>query len=235
MILEILKALGLDVPAHINALKADIDERVERTTSQVSQAALEAAVLAVLYMLAAIAALLAVGVVLIAIFWWVSDNYGDYAGLGVVFVILALAALILAMMAQSRTKLATGNKGKSPRSVFEATRATSDPGVTPQARPIVSPAPVIVSPASAAAPGTANPNISDLVQPLAALLTKVGTGRPVIAELLGGLSATGGGPVNTALDRAANVIRTGDRSNLFTVLAGAAVLGYLITHQSGRK
>ena len=37
-----------------------------------------------------------------------------------------------------------------------------------------------------------------------------------------------------ALDRAANVIRNGDRSNLFTVLGGAAVLGYLLTSQSRR-
>ena len=37
-----------------------------------------------------------------------------------------------------------------------------------------------------------------------------------------------------ALDRASNVIRSGDRSSLLAVLGGAAVLGFLLTSQSRR-
>ena len=42
-------------------------------------------------------------------------------------------------------------------------------------------------------------------------------------------------PVNIALDRAANVIRAGDCSNLLTVLGSAAVLGFLLTRESRRE
>ena len=45
MLFEILKALGLDIPAKIDALKANFDQRVEQTTAQVSKVAQQAAVL----------------------------------------------------------------------------------------------------------------------------------------------------------------------------------------------
>jgi len=49
------------------------------------------------------------------------------------------------------------------------------------------------------------------------------------------LGLGGAGPVNIALDRAANVIRAGDRSNLLAVLGSAAVLGFLLTRESRRE
>jgi hypothetical protein len=235
VLLEILKALGLDVPARINAFKANIDQRVEATTTQVSQAAQQAAVLAVLYAFAAVAALWAIVVVLIAVFLWVSYYYGVFAGLAVVFAILVVAAAILAMLAQGRSKSLAVTAAKAPRALCGATNSASGAGVVPPAPTVVPPAVAFVTPAAAAAPAGENPTARDLVAPLAALLSKTGSGGPVVAELLSGLSAAGAGPANSALDRAANVIRTGDRSNLFAVLAGAAVVGWLIARQSGRK
>jgi hypothetical protein len=223
MLFQILKAMGLDVPAQINALKADIDQRVEATTSQVGQAAQQAAVMAALYVLAGMAALLAIVVALLAIGWWVSDNYGVPAGLGVVFVILVIATAILGMVAQGRSKSLAVHAAKAPRALFGPTGAASDAGVAgPASEP-------------PAAPAAASPSASGLVEPLAALLTG-GGGRTIAAELLGGLNGTegGNGPAKMALDRAANVIRSGDRSSLLTILGGAAVLGFLLTSQARR-
>ncbi len=221
MLFQILKAMGLDVPAQINALKADIDQRVEGATSQVGLAAQQAALMAALYVLAGIAALLAIVVALLAVGWWVSDHYGVPAGLGVVFVILVIATAILAIVAQGRSKSLAVHAAKAPRALFGPTGAASDAGVaaTPSAAP--------------AAPSAASPSATGLVEPLAALLTTAGGGRAIAAEFLGG-GLGGTGPAKMALDRAADVIRSGDRSSLFTVLGGAAVLGFLLTRQSRR-
>ncbi len=217
MLFQILKAMGLDVPAQINALKADLDQRVEGAASQVGQAAQQAAVMAALYVLAGIAALLAIGVALLAVGWWVSDHYGVPAGLGVVFVLLVVATAILAIVAQGRSRSLAIHAAKAPQALFGSTRAVSDAGVAAPAPP---------SPAATAAQ---NPSTSGLVEPLAALLTTAGGGRAIAAELLGGLD--GAGPAKQTLDRAAAAIRSGDRSSLFAVLGGAAVLGFLLTRQ----
>jgi hypothetical protein len=235
--LNILKMLGFDIPAQISALKADLDQRAERTTSQISVVAQQAAVSGALYLLALIAALFAVGVALIAIFWWVTNSYGVFAGLAAEFVIFVLAAAILAMMAHARGKTLAEAAAKTPRAIFDPTSATSSIGVFRRAPAVASPAegvaPIaaLVSPAAAVGQGAA---VSDLIEPLAALLSRRG-GKPMAAELLGSFAGTEAGPAKTALDRAANVIRTGDRANLFTVLAGAAVVGWLLTRQSGRR
>jgi hypothetical protein len=228
MLLEVLKALGLDVPAQINALKSDIDQRVQSATSQVSQVAQQAALLAFLYAFAAGAALLAIGVALFALFWWVSDYYGVYAGLGVVFLLLALAALIPARMALGRSKSFAVDTGKTPIALPGQRGAVglSSAGA-------VSPAPA-APPAPQNSPTAANPSAGDLVEPIVALLTGARGRGSIAAELLAGLGE-GGGPVNMALDRATNVIRAGDRTNLLTVLGSAAVLGFLFTRSRRPK
>jgi hypothetical protein len=239
--LNILKMLGFDIPAQINALKADLDQRAERTTSQISVVAQRAAVSGALYLLALIAASFAVGVALIAIFWWVTNSYGVFVGLAAEFAIFVLAAAILAMMAHARGKTLAEAAAKTPRAIFDPTSATSSIGVFRRAPAVASPAegvapPIaaLVSPAATAAPGGQGAAVSDLIEPLAALLSR-GGGKPMAAELLGSFAGTEAGPAKTAIDRAANVIRTGDRANLFTVLAGAAVVGWLLTRRSGQR
>ena len=104
MLFEILKALGLDIPAKIDALKANFDQRVEQTTAQVSKVAQQAAVLAALYTLAAVAALLAIGVGLVALYLRVAEAYGVYAGLGVVCAILLAVAVTLGTRQRRRLR-----------------------------------------------------------------------------------------------------------------------------------
>ena len=231
MLFEILKALGLDIPARIDALKAKFDQRIEQTTAQVSKVAQQAAVSAALYMLAAVAALLAVAVGLVALFLRMAEAYGVYAGLGVVCAVLLAVAVTLGTIASVRSKSLGRIGAEAPRPIVGGTWARSDMGS-------VGPAPA-VAPARAAAHEALRPSASDVVEPLAVFLAKFmkypGAGTPMVDELIGNLSATAPGVADKALDRAKNVIRHGDRANVLMVLSGAAFVGWLLVRHSRRK
>jgi len=61
------------------------------------------------------------------------------------------------------------------------------------------------------------------------------TGKPVVDELFGNLSATAPGVAGKALDRATNVMRRGDRANVLMVLGGAAFVGWLLARHFRQK
>ena len=77
---------------------------------------------------------------------------------------------------------------------------------------------------------------SDLVEPLALLLSKIvkypSLGNPIVDELLNSLRGTARGTADEAVNSAANMIRHGDRTNLVVVLTGAAFVGWLLSHHS---
>jgi hypothetical protein len=79
MLFKILKLFGLDVPAKLEAAKASLELRVERTTDQIRQVAQEAAVIAVPSALAIVTFAMAVCVGLFALYRWTADAYGDYS------------------------------------------------------------------------------------------------------------------------------------------------------------
>jgi hypothetical protein len=231
MLFEILKALGLDIPAKVDELRANLDQRVERATAQVSRAAQQAAVLAALYTLAAVAALVAVGVGLVALYLRVAEAYGVYAGLGVVFAILLVVAATLGTVGLVRSRSLGRNLAEAPRPVLGGSWAGSEAGAVSR--------PPAVAPSTAAAPEAPRPSASDIVEPLAVFLAKSltysGAGKPMVDELIGNLSATAPGVVDKALERAANVIRNGDRANVLMVLGGAAFAGWLLARHSRQK
>jgi hypothetical protein len=59
-------------------------------------------------------------------------------------------------------------------------------------------------------------------------------GNPALDKLVGDLRGSAGGTVHEAIDRAADVVRTGDRANLLIVLSGAAFAGWLLARQTRR-
>jgi hypothetical protein len=81
-------------------------------------------------------------------------------------------------------------------------------------------------------PSRATPiaSANDLAEPLAFLLSSVG--NPLVDELILNLQTTAHGTADEAIDRATDVIRRGDRTNLVVVLTGAAFIGWLLTHHS---
>jgi hypothetical protein len=225
MLFNILRLFGLDVSAKIEAVKASLELRLEQATDQVKQVAREAAVIGALAAFAVLTATMAAGVGLIALYRWTTDAYGPYAGLGVVGVILVVATVTLASAAATKAKSLAPNGVKLPRRADGAASATdaaaAELGFGAYSR------------ASATTPTAPIAAASDLVEPLAVVLSKFmkypSVGNPIVDELIGNLPETAHGTADEAINRAANVIRHGARRDLVVVLTGTAFIGWLLT------
>jgi|HubBroStandDraft_6_1064221.scaffolds.fasta_scaffold275924_2 hypothetical protein len=231
MLFKILKMFGLDVPAKIEAMKASIESRVEEATDHVRQVAQEAAVIAAFSTVAIIAATAAVGVGLLAVYRLTAEFYGPYAGLTAVSAILVVVAGISAAAAAGKSKSMEGNRLR----LFDAVPAvgaaanadriasTVDPT---NSEPHVPPTEEAMTPPRTSA--------SDLVEPLAFMLSKYvkypSVGNPLVDELIGNLRTNAQGTASEAVERAAAVVRHGDRKNLVVVLGGAAIVGWFLSH-----
>jgi hypothetical protein len=235
MIFSILKMFGLDIPAKIEAAKASLERRVEHATDHVKLVARQAAVVAALYAAAALTAATAAGVGFIALYRWAAEAYGVYAGLGIVGTILIVVTAILATAAAIKGKSLAASGLKVPHRPADSTGELADSGIgnpseVPSAGGYVWEAPDMTT--RIPSPGAA----SDLVEPLALLLSKIvkypSLGNPIVDELLNSLRTTARGTADEAVNSAANMIRYGDRTNLVVVLTGAAFVGWLLSHHS---
>ena len=235
MLFNILKMFGLDIPAKIEAVKASLELRVEQATDHVKLVARQAAVVAALYAAAAVTAATAAGVGFIALYRWAAEAYGVYAGLGIVGAILIVATAILATAAAIKGKSLASNGIKIPHRPADSTSEIADSGVgnPSEVRPAggyawEAPDMTTRIPPAAAA--------SDLVEPLALLLSKIvkypSLGNPIVDELINSLRSTARGTADEAVNSAANMIRHGDRTNLVVVLTGAAFVGWLLSRHS---
>jgi hypothetical protein len=224
MLFKILKLFGLDVPAKIEAAKSTIELHVERISDRLKAVAEETAIIAALSATAAVFGVMAIGVGLIALYRWTADAYGDYAGLSVVdgllVAIVALLALVAAVKIHSLAHSSVDNRNHADTSQAVAT--------TQHSREDASLSPTAPTGASA----------SDLVEPLVFFLSKAVKpptfGNPAAEELIDSLRHRAQGSAEEAIDRAANVIRYGDRLNLALVLTGTAMLAWLLTRGSRR-
>jgi hypothetical protein len=79
--LKILKPFGIDLPARMAEVWVDLEERFDLAKDSVEQTIQTAALLGTLFFLAGVAALSAFGVGLVALYTWVSSNYGQFMGL----------------------------------------------------------------------------------------------------------------------------------------------------------
>ena len=235
MLFKILKVFGLDVPAKIEAARSSLELRVERATEQIKQVAEEAAVIAVLSALAMVTSAMAVAVGMIALYRWTADAYGEYAGLGVVGVILVVAAALLIAAATTKAGSLRVTATQVALSVVLPLRISPPPyhRATSVATERYSPDNALAPPISAAYSVASG---RDLVESLAFMFGKYvkfpRVENPVVNEAIGTLRAAAEGSAEEAIDRAANVIRHGDRSNIVLVLTGTAFLAWLLTHSS---
>ncbi len=227
MLFKLLKLFGLDVPAKVAAAKSAIEQRAEEVAQYAGQTVQTAAVIAALSALAGVLGAMAVGVGLYALYRVDAGTYGVYAGLGVVGGVLVAAALILFFIARAK------GRSLSSRRIFKP--------LNPVPRTASSPAPVVaaVGPASVLshAPVEAPPEpASDLLEPLAFLLAKYikypALGHPVLDQVVGNLRVTARGTADEAVERAANLVRHGDRQQLLVLLGGAAFVGWLLARQN---
>jgi hypothetical protein len=236
MLFRILKLFGLDVPAQVDAATASVESQLNEATTQAKHIADKAAVVLALYALAIITGAMAVGVGLMALYRWTSQEWGTDAALGIIGGLLVLVSLVFAALAAIRRKSLPAVEIALPRVDFGRTDMSPDFGGAMSASE-VEPAPAwpaysygtrFASPASA----------SDLVKPLASFLSKVGkypgAGNPIVDEFVENLGGTAAGTADEVLDGAANLVRHGERSQLVIILTGAAFVGWLLARHSQR-
>jgi hypothetical protein len=235
MLPKLLKLLGLDVAAKVEAVTAGLELRLEQASEHVRQAAREATAVAVLFALAAFAGAMAVAVGLIALYLWTSNAFGPYVGLGVVGGILIVITGLLLTAATVRWRSLPSTEIKFPRYGGSAADAESEPDLIKSLSAMDAGAALGQPPT--VKPAAPNPSVSastsDLVEPVAFFLSKVvkvpSGGSSINKELIENLDAASLGAASDAIDRAAKVVRHGNRTELTLVLFGAALVGWLIT------
>jgi hypothetical protein len=217
MLFRLLKLAYIDVEAKIAEIKAEIAERIGQGLQHVTRKARTTAVVAGLFLCAALMVLFLLIVGLIALYKWGEIRYGMFIGLALDAVFLAALAGILVACA-----LWIANREDA------ASRTTSGkvgPARLPPPDPSSTGSPYQSSFRSSARP-------QDLIEPLFALLGRYVpapvTGQPAIDQMLDRISARAQATTDEVVDRAAALVRHGDRATMLSVLGAAALLGWLM-------
>jgi hypothetical protein len=172
---------------------------------------------------------MAIGVGLIALYRTEAETYGVDLALGIVAAVLVVAALILIVSAWLLGRSLSKKPSSELRDVTHELRNDATPPIVVPATP---PVPVPLPAAFESEPAY---SAGAFVEPLAFLLAKYVKfpvlGHPVLDEVVGNLRATSRGATEEAVERAANLVRYGDRGQLFLMLGGAAVAGWLLAQQ----
>jgi hypothetical protein len=230
MLFKILKLFGLDVRAEVAAVKNQIDQRVEDIAERAKHLALSTALIIALSTFAGLFLTMAIGVGLIALYQTEAATYGVNFALAIVATVLVVATLILIVAAWLLGRsLSNKPSVEFPDSAHELQDHVTLPIVVPTAPPLRVPVPAAFESEPADSAG-------DFMAPLAFLLAKdvkfPVLGHPVLDEVVGNLRVTARGTAEEAVERAADLVRYGDRGQLYILLGGAAVAGWLLARQS---
>jgi ABC-type multidrug transport system fused ATPase/permease subunit len=229
MFFKLLKLLGLDVPAKIAAVRVEFEERVELAKANVNQAAQAAAVLAALFVLGGLAALAALGVGLIALYSWVSLNYGQFYGFAAVGGALVLIAAI--MFTCAVIKANSWSDESANRTAVKQLELAQTHAERVAAAAEANEGPTIrsLSPPTQSLEST---SASDSVELLTLILSKMikfpTLGNPLLDELLVHLRVSARGVADEAVQGVAHTVRYGERRQLFATLGSAMLVGWLL-------
>jgi hypothetical protein len=230
MLFKVLKLFGFDVRAEVEAVKNRINQRVEDIAEHAKHVALSTALIIALSTFAGLFLTMAIGVGLIALYQTEAATYGVNLALGVVATVLVVATLILIIAAWLLGR--SLSRKRSPELRDRAPHLRDD--VTTPA--VVPAAPQVGVPVPAAFESEPVDSTGDFMEPLAFLLAKYvkfpALGHPVLDEVIGNLRVTSRGTAEEAVERAANLVRYGDRGQLYILLGGAVVTGWLLARQS---
>jgi uncharacterized membrane protein YqjE len=226
MLFKILKLLGIDLPARMAEARVDIEERFDLAKDSIERTAQTAAILTLLFFLAGLAVLSAFGVGLIALYWWVSSNYGDFYGFAAVGAILLVIAVVTFVSAMKRVQ---SSRGESARHVaakkleLAQTRARRLAAATVALEP-----PALTSPPQPARGRAASELTETLMWALPKVITLPTTGNPAVDELLAHLQSSARGVANETVESLVRAVRYGDRPQLFAALGGAIFVGWFL-------
>jgi ABC-type multidrug transport system fused ATPase/permease subunit len=235
MLFKALKLFGVDVPARMAAVRVDFEERLDVAKESAQQAAQSAAVLAIQFFVASLAALAASGIGLIALYSWVSSNYGQFYGFAAVGGLLVLFAIVMFASAMSKAKSwraenadrVAAKKRDLAETHIERVAAATEAFEGPNIRPLPPPPPQESSGATAA----------DLIEPLGWALSSTirlptTTGNPVLDELFTRLQSSARGAADETVEGLVRAVRHGERPQLFAALGGAILVGWFIGRHS---
>ena len=233
MLFKILQLFGIDLPARIAEVRVDVEERFDLAKDSVERAVQTVSVLALLFFLAGLAALSAFGVGLIALYSWVSSNYGQFYGFAAIGAILLFIAIVMFASAINKAKSWPGESGSRvaakklelaqarARRIAAATEAFEGPALPPPPRS---------SEATAA---------SDLVEPLVWALSRTiklpTMGNPAMDELFARLQSSARGVVDETVEGLTRAVRYGDRPQLFAALGCAMFVGWFLGRHNQRN
>ncbi len=233
MLFKILKLFGVDLPARMAETRVDLEERFDLAKDSVEHAAQRAAVLAILFLLATLVALSAFGVSLVALYSWVSINYGQFYGLTAIGVVLLFIAIVMYAIAISKAKSWRGeNIRRVAAKKLELAQARAD-RVAATMETFERPA---LPPAQQSAGVTA---ASDLTEPLVWALSKTiklpAMENPAMDELFSRLQSSARDVTDEVVEGLVRAVRSGDRPQLFAALGGALFVGWFLGRHNQRK
>jgi hypothetical protein len=233
MLFKILKLFGVDLPARMAEARVDLEERFDLAKDSVEHAAQGAAVLAMLFLLATLAALSAFGVSLVALYSWVSINYGQFYGLTAIGAVLLLIAIVMYAIAISKAKSWRGeNIRRVAAKKLELAQARAD-RVAATMETFETPA--LPPPQQSAGVTAAN----DLTEPLVWALSKTiklpAVENPAMDELFSRLQSSARDVTDEVVEGLVRAVRYGDRPQLFAALGGALFVGWFLGRHNQRK
>jgi hypothetical protein len=230
MLFRLLKLFGLDIPAKVEAAKAELAQRVEEASEHIKAAAQQFGVIAALYAIAAVTGALAVAIGLAALCIWVARTEGVYVALAVGGGIMAIACAALALVATAKMRAFTSEAPGFATPQMSAPAAAAAMARMAAEAPPLPPDPALPPPPQATA--------ADLIEPLASILSRYakipGIDQALVDQIIAELHGPTSEPARETVERAAAVIREGDRANLIIVLGGAALMGWLLARQVRR-
>jgi hypothetical protein len=233
MLFRILKLFGIDIPARMTEVRIDLEERFDLAKDSVQQAAQTAALLAMLFFLTSLAALAALAVGLIALYSWVSSNYGQFDGLAAIGgVLLSIAIITFATAISKVNSWRDENVRRVTAKRLELAEARAERIATAREAFEARVLPPSVQSSGAAA-------ASDLIEPLVWALSKTielpAMGNPAMDELFARLQSSARGVADETVKGLGRRVQYGERPQLFAALGGALFVGWFLGHHYHRK
>jgi uncharacterized membrane protein YqjE len=233
MLFKIIKLFGIDLPARMAEVRINLEDRFDLAKGSVEHAAQTAAVLATLFFLAGLAALSAFGVGLVALYSWVSTNYGQFYGFAAIGAVLLVIAIVMYAIAIRKTK---SWRGESTRRIAAKKRELAQVRADRVAATMEAFERPALPPPQRSAGATA---ASDLIEPLAWALSKTiklpAMENPAMDELFARLQSSARDVAEDTVEGLVRAVRYGDRPQMFAALGGAMFVGWFLGRHNQSK
>jgi hypothetical protein len=239
MLHRILKLFGLDIPARIAAVRADLESRADLAMARLIRAARTASILISLAMLAALAGTAAVGVGLTALYSWTAREYGEFYGYAAVGGVLIFVAAVLGVIGFIQANVWSFDSPAAPEITTASTDASTyeAPDDPSSERPSASGIDKIAAGAAGPPPSprVAWPEDASPSQALPGLVSLPVTGNPLIDDVIDRLRAPASHAVDDVVGLATETIRHGEREQLLMTLGIAVLAGWLFETMRPRQ